>query len=97
MPLTTEKMLHVKTANLTTRPKLINKYDIKIAQISSTHLIYEDAEFKYIRQRLGRAKGWEKVVTDLFAYILCVSVFSCATQPLSDIFKFRILVYQACR
>ena len=52
MPLTTEKMLHVKIANLTTRPKLISKYDIKIAQISSKHLIYEDAEFKDIRQRL---------------------------------------------
>ena len=30
-----------------------SKYVIKIAQISSTHLIYEDAKFKDIRQRLG--------------------------------------------
>ena len=56
VPLTTEKMLHVKIVNLTTRPKLISKYDIKIAQISSTCMIYEDAEFKDIRQRLG-SKG----------------------------------------
>ena len=56
MLLTTEKMLHVKIVNLTTRPKLISKYEIKIAQISSTLLIYEDAEFKDIRQRLG-SKG----------------------------------------
>ena len=56
MPLTTEKMLYVKIVNLATRPKLISKYDIKIAQISSTRLIYEDAELKDIRQRLG-SKG----------------------------------------